>query len=223
MSSSDSNVFRNAVTNVSTIQHSKIPLSPDIFSPYSVLMSFFSYEKEGDTFIWLKQIVENHRSKLDDINLSGIKLNNTFMPHGNFEKSDLWDSNFTKSAILYCNFKNTNLRVARFDGAIGHGANFSESKLEKTNFNSAYLPQSFFQKIDADQASFKNSLLVQANFNEAKLAGVDFSNASLVGAFFRNAIFNHVNFKDTLLVGADFSGSNIKFEDLIEAKSLYAT
>lgn len=90
MSSNDLNVFKNAVANVANLQMSKIPFRPDILSPKSVFISFVrEAEDDDESFQWLKQIVENHRSKLEGVYLAGINLHGALLHNGNFKDSEL--------------------------------------------------------------------------------------------------------------------------------------
>jgi len=104
---------------------------------------------------------------LDDANLRGTKLCNTFLHDVYARYADLTDANLVNATVLMCNFVGANFHHAAlgetdFAHTVLWEANFSEARLESTRFTLAWL----------GNASFENAVLEQAVFGDNDLSRV---------------------------------------------------
>lgn len=93
------------------------------------------------------------------------------------------DTDLNKARMSFCNFGNSTLNQATFDGAQLRGASFSGCSAIATSFRGAQLHQSVFVKSDLTKANFENACLISADFTGANL-----QDALLLGADLTNAI-----------------------------------
>lgn len=97
-------------------------------------------------------------------------------------------------------------------------SNFTQSQLKGANFQGADLSNSNLGRANLVQASLKNANLERAYFNYANLEGADLRGANLAGACLANA-----NLRGANLCGADLTGAQISDDQLVMARTNWAT
>jgi len=134
---------------------------------------------------------------------------------------DLSQSNFSSSQILFCSFKNVNLKGANFSNSVFNcPLAFSSSDASNSNiFDNVNFTSAKLGGTNLNDSSAKNAILISADFSYSSASGVDFTgtnftsaslyNTNLNGVKMINTICTNVDFRLTDVRNVDFSGANL--------------
>ena len=135
--------------------------------------------------------------KLDNSDLSKLKLRGSKFAGASFIKADCTGVDFNGSDFTRSNFTNADCTDAHFfhttwTDATLEGANFTRAflpgtritggNLSDTNFTDAYIANTKFTDVNLTNANFTNANLADTNFTNVNLTGANFTNANLIGA-----------------------------------------
>lgn len=146
------------------------------------------------------------------LQLPNIKLSETKILYGNFERSNLCDSVFLFADLNESNFLGANLKNVNLGGA-----NLRKADLREANLIGANLSHT-----DLSEANLSGLMLIQTNLNEAKLIRTNLSNANLMcvdfsGMNLEGANLEGANLINAFLQGVNLYGANLKKSNLRNA------
>lgn len=152
-----------------------------------------------------------------------IVLNGARLPGAKFHSLIVNNIRFYQAQLENTDFYNTELRKAYFHKANLNGTKFINCDLEEAVFTEAnYLNNTQFLYSNLKNSNFINACGEKTIFRGGSLFNSNFSKAILIGAKFVEGIdLEEVSFKDANLESAEIYGNNIRYEQLIEANSLY--
>jgi len=137
-----------ALSRIRDIQWQPCPLKPIIFNPVSVFLSLFGEDRQYEEMAdYLKNIVVDHRSNLNSVNLGYCDLRGALFQGGNFEKTILMYSKLDQAVFAGVNFKNAQFFNAKFNNAW-----FTECNFEGADLLSVNLEGTFFSKCNLEAA-----------------------------------------------------------------------
>ncbi len=151
LTSNDAITKGMAFRRIPMIQKMDCPYKPNIINPFTIYLSFLKNSAYEGVDNLMKETVENWKSTLVSIDLSGANL----------KYADL------KNAVL----KNTNLKYTNFMGAVLQGADLRDAVLVGANLTDANLEGADFKNTDLHDADFFRANLQSANLEGANLQG----------------------------------------------------
>ena len=156
---------------IAHIQHSRIPIKPNILTPISTVKSLFFQEESKEINEIILQTIYGYKQHLDNSRFEYSNLSNAELDSAKMRNATLSYTEFKGT-----NFKNTDLSHAYFIGSNLTRAYFNDSNLEKTKFYCCTLNN--------------------VDFREANLKSTSFTASSLAGAIFRNlTLEEHVSIR----------------------------
>lgn len=161
---------------------------------------------------------------LEDLNLSGHRLEAVEFDHVTFLNSKFVEATFDQCKFIDCVFKESDLTRAKIKQSRFSNVLFEESKVVDVNWTTASWPQiklnpAFtFHRSTINQSNFLGVYLHEVEIINCIAHGVDFreadmSNACLQGTDLKNSLFVHTN-----LTGADLTGAINYFINIHENK-----
>jgi len=156
--------------------------------------------------------------KLQEADLSRMKLNSI-----NLSKADLEGAILKDSWLEKANLKGTNLQNAHLDGARFTSANFSESTLKgvsavATSFGGVDFTDAILENARLQEASFGGASICRANLKGAHLEGADLIGAEILETELINAILRDTNLKRAKIVGTNLTGANLVHVNMLNSK-----
>lgn len=150
------------------------------------IISSIKYENNQAFGNWFDSLNYKILPKLNHLYLQNIVVNSVFVS-GDFESSNLSNSDFLFSELVMANFENSLLE----------SANLTRIRAERSSFKNANLKKSELQF-----ANFTGSDFTRANLKNASIKGTNFTNANL-----KNANFEGTNHEEAIFTGANLKGT----------------
>lgn len=202
----------------SYLQNTKVPETPNLFSPSSIWRSLLGEKVHSGKHIYeIQEILQENKSYLSGIKFEKlvlgkeVKFDNGKIEDNHYNKeSDKPDYNlefnesnfvntwFNKSIISQINFKNSNFQKSQYDDTKIVASNFNNSNLADARIN-----QTLFFKNILYNVNFNNATIIDSIFHECYLKNSSFDNS-----YFINSYFNAMP-----LVGIDFSTAHFIYDD----------
>jgi uncharacterized protein YjbI with pentapeptide repeats len=160
----------------------------------------------------------NKKVKLEDgVDISDKRLSNIptlnhhiqISRHGgtlkdvNFSRCYLYDADFRETNFENCNFSNTRLDKAYFEGTLT-GCNFTGAIIGRSVINSLNVEQL------KSTASYKEKNLCGIHFGQTDFSGADFSEINLSCASFSRVRLGKCNFSNAKIKGVKFKNLHTK-------------
>jgi len=188
-------VYKKALSRISTVQNTWCPEKPKILNPPSVIRSLFEETKYQELVELLKETVEDWKEKLDGVDLYEADLMGAELQEANLREANLTEANLQKASL--------------------YGADLTGADLQGAKLREANLPQA-----NLLQAKLFQAKLQEANLWEANLQGADLQWADLAGANLQNANLRETNLNQANLQEADLQGADLSRADLRGAEGL---
>ncbi len=157
---------------------------------------------------WLNNRPGGVRAKLNDIDLSGLIIENKSLKF-----AELRGTTFDKTTLMNVNFTNADLCESRFVGAEITGCRFEYTNLSRTNFS----------KSKIQDTNFRNTNIMGSKFKESEIKMVTFGFCDLLGTTMSNSKIQSSNFENSNCRQVDFSGANITNSALIKCELSFST
>lgn len=158
-----------------------------------ILLQTLDGARKGFVINFLSELglidTDNPIINLENANLSGTILRQSYLNGINLENANLEKSDFTSTILSESSFSKSNLAGAHLSGIRGSSVNFSNANLKNAILNRAYLTGANFggtnlEGADLRGANLREASLVRANLTNTKLGRVhgfptNFTNADL--------------------------------------------
>lgn len=188
ISQAESDNWKVFSTEIANLQLTKIPTSPTITCPLSVIASFFHYFDKIDdqTVNELQAVIYRKKSNLSDLNLSNLILSNNI---------DLVNSDISGKSFKIYAIKNRNFSKSKFENSILDKADLKNINFYKSNFKNAVLTYTNMSNCNLSDSNLKDAILMKANLN----------GANLLYSTLQNAVLEETNFQNAILIGVDLT------------------